>query len=49
MPTKEQITEWFKSLQDSICSAIEQEDGKGKFEEDIWIREEGGGGRTRNT
>lgn len=44
---KEQITEWFKSLQDSICIAIENEDGKGKFEEDNWLREEGGGGRTR--
>jgi coproporphyrinogen III oxidase len=44
---KEQITEWFKSLQDSICIALEYEDGKGKFEEDNWLREEGGGGRTR--
>ena len=44
---KEQITEWFKSLQDSICIALEVEDGKGKFEEDKWLREEGGGGRTR--
>lgn len=34
-------------LQDSICKALEQEDGKGKFHEDKWIREEGGGGRTR--
>ena len=44
---KEQITEWFKSLQDSICIDLEVEDGKGKFEEDKWLREEGGGGRTR--
>jgi coproporphyrinogen III oxidase len=47
MPTKEQITEWFKSLQDNICSALEKEDGKSKFAEDNWEREEGGGGRTR--
>lgn len=47
MLTKEYITEWFKELQDSICIALEQEDGKGKFEEDNWVREEGGGGRTR--
>jgi coproporphyrinogen III oxidase len=47
MPTKEQITDWFKSLQDTICNALEQEDGKAKFKEDIWVREEGGGGRTR--
>lgn len=47
MPTKEIITDWFKSLQDNICSALEIEDGKGKFIEDNWEREEGGGGRTR--
>ena len=47
MLTKEYITDWFKSLQDSICNALEQEDGKGKFQEDNWTREEGGGGRTR--
>ncbi len=47
MPTKEQISEWFMSLQDSICNALEQEDGKGKFKEDNWVRAEGGGGRTR--
>lgn len=47
MLTKEQITEWFKSLQDDICIALENEDGNGKFEEDNWLREEGGGGRTR--
>ncbi|HEX8517836.1 MAG TPA: coproporphyrinogen III oxidase, partial [Bacteroidia bacterium] len=47
MPSKEEITEWLKTLQDSICAALEKEDGKGKFIEDNWIREEGGGGRTR--
>jgi coproporphyrinogen III oxidase len=47
MLTKEEITDWFKSLQDSICTALEKEDAKGKFEEDNWVREEGGGGRTR--
>jgi coproporphyrinogen III oxidase len=47
MLTKEEITEWFKLLQDSICSALELEDGKGVFVEDNWVREEGGGGRTR--
>ena len=44
---KEEIIEWFKSLQDSICNALEQEDGKGKFQEDFWERPGGGGGRTR--
>lgn len=47
MLNKEDITEWFKLLQDSICNALETEDGKGKFEEENWTREEGGGGRTR--
>lgn len=47
MLKREQISNWFKSLQDDICAALEQEDGKGKFIEDNWIREEGGGGRTR--
>jgi coproporphyrinogen III oxidase len=47
MLTKEEITDWFKSLQDSICKALEEEDGKGKFLEDNWLRTEGGGGRTR--
>lgn len=44
---KEQITEWFKGLQDRICRAIEQTDGKAAFAEDIWQRSGGGGGRTR--
>jgi coproporphyrinogen III oxidase len=44
---KEEITEWLKQLQDSICSALENADGNAKFKEDIWKREEGGGGRSR--
>jgi coproporphyrinogen III oxidase len=47
MLSKEEITEWFKTLQDNICAALEAEDGKGRFHEDNWKREEGGGGRTR--
>ncbi|MDQ3049098.1 MAG: oxygen-dependent coproporphyrinogen oxidase [Bacteroidota bacterium] len=47
MPGKEEISEWFMMLQDSICHELEKEDAKGKFHEDKWIREEGGGGRTR--
>ena len=34
-------------LQDSICSAIENSDGKAKFIQDNWTRKGGGGGRTR--
>lgn len=44
---KENITEFLKTLQDKICSALENADGKSKFIEDNWTREEGGGGRSR--
>jgi len=44
---KESITNWFKELQDNICNSLEEIDGKSKFQEDQWKREEGGGGRTR--
>lgn len=47
MLSKEEITEWFKLLQDEICVALEKEDGGGKFIQDTWERAEGGGGRTR--
>ncbi|MEP2772700.1 MAG: oxygen-dependent coproporphyrinogen oxidase [Fulvivirga sp.] len=47
MLTKETITEEFKNLQDLICNALEAEDGKGKFREDLWQRPGGGGGRSR--
>jgi len=42
--------QWIKTiheLQDAICSALENCDGKGKFEEEIWQRTGGGGGKTR--
>jgi len=41
------IIDSFKNLQDTICLALEQADGKGKFVEENWQREGGGGGRTR--
>ena len=44
---KEQIADWLKVLQDKICSSLEAADGQSKFTEENWIREEGGGGRTR--
>ncbi|MDI1356361.1 MAG: oxygen-dependent coproporphyrinogen oxidase [bacterium] len=44
---REQISDWLKQLQDSICKALETADAHSKFEEDVWTREEGGGGRTR--
>jgi coproporphyrinogen III oxidase len=36
-----------QDLQDRICQALEQFDGAARFREDLWEREEGGGGRTR--
>jgi coproporphyrinogen III oxidase len=41
------IIEYFKQLQDSICQQLEAADGGGTFQEDIWEREGGGGGRSR--
>jgi coproporphyrinogen III oxidase len=50
--TKEFRGEWIEfvyQLQDKICAALEQMDGKATFKQDEWQREEGkgGGGRTR--
>ena len=38
---------FLRSLQDRICQAIEQLDGHAQFVEDAWVRDAGGGGRTR--
>lgn len=43
----EQVKAFLLSLQDNICQTLELADGKGKFVEDSWLREGGGGGRTR--
>jgi coproporphyrinogen III oxidase len=47
MQFREEITGWLMQLQDTICAALEQADGKTNFIEDKWTREEGGGGRSR--
>jgi coproporphyrinogen III oxidase len=47
MPNKEEIMDFFKSLQDQICHSLEQTDGKSMFQEDKWEHKSGGGGRTR--
>jgi coproporphyrinogen III oxidase len=44
---REFIAEQFKVLQDHICKRLEEVDGKSVFIEDLWKRDEGGGGRTR--
>jgi coproporphyrinogen III oxidase len=45
--TQQDISNWFKGLQDSICLSLETLDGVGEFKEDQWERPGGGGGRTR--
>ncbi|AUC85131.1 oxygen-dependent coproporphyrinogen oxidase [Polaribacter sp. ALD11] len=44
---KDKFYKYIENLQDTITSKLEKVDGLAKFEEDIWEREEGGGGRTR--
>lgn len=43
----ERAAEHFKQLQDEICQALEAADGSGRFVEDEWERDGGGGGRSR--
>ena len=43
----EQVKAYLISLQDSICAALAEEDGRADFLSDEWQREEGGGGRSR--
>ena len=47
MSIKENWITYIHDLQDRICAALEQVDGKAKFIEDKWERSEGGGGKTR--
>jgi coproporphyrinogen III oxidase len=44
---KDQFYKYIENLQEQITSKLEAVDGLATFEEDIWEREEGGGGRTR--
>jgi len=44
---KELIADRFRNLQDFITKRLEIIDGKSLFQEDLWSREAGGGGRTR--
>ncbi len=43
----ELVEAYLVDLQDRICGAIEFADGGGRFREDTWQRQQGGGGRTR--
>lgn len=44
---KAAVKAYLINLQDKICSELESTDGGGRFAEDQWVREEGGGGRSR--
>ncbi len=44
---KDQFYQYIQKLQDNIVAKIEMVDGGAKFQEDLWKRKEGGGGRTR--
>ena len=46
-PDLNAVRAYLLALQDSICAALEREDGTGRFHEDNWSRTEGGGGRSR--
>ena len=43
----EAVKNYLLQLQDNICNELESADGSGRFKEDAWQREAGGGGRTR--
>ena len=46
MPDRHEITSFFQTLQNEICTALSQADGS-NFREDSWERPGGGGGRAR--
>ncbi len=47
MISKEQIAADYRAIQKEICDAMEAADGSGKFAEEVWERDGGGGGVTR--
>ena len=47
MHTRERFQTYIYELQNRICTALEELDGKAGFEEDVWERPGGGGGHTR--
>ena len=43
----EDVKSYLMDLQDTICDALAKEENDKQFIEDTWVREEGGGGRSR--
>ena len=44
---KDKFYQYIQDLQNNITSTLERIDGRATFQEDLWKRPEGGGGRTR--
>lgn len=44
---RDEVAAAYQHIQDQICVGLAQADGKAKFEEELWQRDGGGGGRTR--
>ncbi len=44
---RDEVALAYQAIQDSICEGLVLADGKAKFEEELWQRDGGGGGRTR--
>ncbi|MCT8339424.1 oxygen-dependent coproporphyrinogen oxidase [Flavobacteriaceae bacterium TK19130] len=44
---KDKFVTYIRTLQDTITQTLEEIDGTARFQEDLWERAEGGGGRTR--
>lgn len=47
MSIRKPFVNYIKQLQDEICTALEEIDGRARFREDHWDRPGGGGGRSR--
>ncbi|HEK21895.1 MAG TPA: oxygen-dependent coproporphyrinogen oxidase [Bacteroidetes bacterium] len=45
--SREEIAADYQQIQDEICAALEAADGSARFEQEVWERDGGGGGRTR--
>ena len=41
------VKDYLMGLQDRICAALETADGQARFQEEVWARPGGGGGRSR--
>jgi coproporphyrinogen III oxidase len=44
---RDQVVAEYQKIQDTICAGLVTADGKSQFEEELWTRDGGGGGRTR--